>query len=63
MIIRQSTAERDESESVCYDEDADGEVRPAAAASPPAEGEWEKSVRDKAEEGDDDEATSRKRLL
>ena len=63
MIIRQSTAERDESESVCYDEDVDGEARPAAAA-PPAGGEcWEKSVRDKAEEGDDDKATSRKRLL
>ena len=63
MIIRQSTAERDESESVvCYDEDVDGEARPAAAA-PPAGGEWEKSVRDKAEEGEDDKATSRKRLL
>ena len=62
MIIRQSTAGRDESENVCYDEDVDGEARPAAAA-PPAGGEWEKSVRDKAEEGEDDKATSRKRLL
>ena len=63
MIIRQSTTERDESESVCYDEDVDGEARPAVAASPLAGGEWEKSVPDKAEEGEDDEATSRKRLL